>query len=207
MLMKKPAQIKVNLLPKDPFFSTIIGKTLKWALSAGRYIVIFTELVVILSFIARFTLDRQVTDLNSSIETKRQIILSYGDLEENFRAVQEKINQYKQTEQETNIVDTFADLSVVIPEGIELISLAIRPSDVTISGKTFSQTAFNRLINNMQLSTSFTNINVSEIQSSDEETEGGIEFTIKASTKIVQRVQTNTTTQESVDLLDRTQGL
>lgn len=205
--MKKPAQIKVNLLPKDPFFSTIIGKTLKWALSAGRYIVIFTELVVILSFIARFTLDRQVTDLNSSIEAKRQIILSYGDLEENFRAVQEKINQYKQTEQETNIVDTFADLSVVIPEGIELISLAIRPSDVTISGKTFSQTAFNRLINNMQLSASFTNINVSEIQSSDEETEGGIEFTIKASTKIVQRVQTNTTTQESVDLLDRTQGL
>lgn len=206
--MKKAAHIHINLLPKDPFFSTVVGKVLKWALSAGRYVVIFTELVVIMSFIARFTLDRQVTDLNSSIESKRQVILSYGDLEENFRAVQEKINQYKQTEQETNIVDTFTDLSEVIPQGIELETLSIRPTDVTISGKTFSQTAFNRLINNMQLSSNFANINVSEIQSSDEETEGGIEFTLRASTRIVQKIQGNANnSNERVDLLDRTQGL
>lgn len=204
--MKKTAQVNINLLPKDPFFSTIFGKILRWALSAGRYIVIFTELVVIMSFIARFTLDRQVTDLNSSIEKKKQIILSYGSLEDEFKTIQEKITQYKQTEQDTNIVDTFEHLSAVIPDGITLKELAIRPTSVTISGNTFSQNSFNLLVNNLQLSTNFLNINVGEVQSSEEE-KGSIEFSIKADTKIIQKVKANKATTEKVDLLDRTQGL
>ncbi len=204
--MKKAAQVNINLLPKDPFFSTIFGKILRWALSAGRYIVIFTELVVIMSFLARFTLDRQVTDLNSAIEKKRQIILSYGNLEDNFRTVQEKIAQYQQTDQETNIVDTFTHLSAVVPDGITLNELAIRPTSVTISGNTLSQTAFNLLINNLQLSSKFKNINVSEIESSDDD-DKGITFNIKADTKIVQKVQAKSGDTEKVDLLDRTQGL
>lgn len=186
--MKKTAPVNINLLPKDPFFSTVIGKILKWALSAGRYIVIFTELVVIMSFIARFTLDRQVTDLNSSIENKKQIILAYGNLENNFRTIQEKISQYQQTEQETNMVDTFANLSAVIPDGIILTELAIKPTSVTISGRTFSQNSFNILVNNLQLSPDFLNINVGEIQSSESE-KGSLEFSIKADTKVIQKVQ------------------
>jgi hypothetical protein len=60
---RKKLDINVNLLPQDPFFETVFGRFLKWALSIGRYIVIFTELIVILSFASRFTLDRMVTDL------------------------------------------------------------------------------------------------------------------------------------------------
>lgn len=204
--MKKAAQVNINLLPKDPFFSTIFGKILRWALSAGRYIVIFTELVVIMSFIARFTLDRQVTDLNGAIERKKQIILSYGNLEDNVRTVQEKITQYKQTQQETNIVDTFTHLSAVVPEGIILQELAIRPTSIAISGRTFSQNSFNFLVNNLQLSPNFLNINVTEVQSSDQE-EGSTEFSITADTRIIQQVRANTQSNEELDLLDRTQGL
>ena len=79
-MKKQPAAITINLVPKDPFFATIPGRVLKWALSAGRYIVIFTELVVIISFATRFTLDRQVTDLNDTITSKEAIINSYGAL-------------------------------------------------------------------------------------------------------------------------------
>lgn len=204
--MQKTARVNINLLPKDPFFSTIFGKVLRWALSAGRYIVIFTELVVIISFITRFTLDRKVTDLNSAIEKKRQIILAYGDLEESFRTVQEKITQYKQTEQETNMVDTFANLSAVVPDGILLTELAVRPTSVTISGRTYSQNSFNILVNNLQLSPDFFNINIGEVQSSEDE-KGSIEFSITADTKIIQKVKASNKDEEKVDLLDRTQGL
>jgi len=204
--MKKSAQIHINLLPKDPFFSTVIGKTLRWALSAGRYVVIFTELIVIMSFIARFTLDRQVTDLNSSIEKKKQIILSYGDLEDRFRTVQEKITQYKQTEQETNIVDTFEHLSAVVPSGIVTENLSIRPTNIALTGSTFSQTAFNKFINNLQLSPHFSNINVGEIEANND-SDTGITFSIRADTKIVQKITATKKVEAEVDLLDRTQGL
>jgi len=203
--MKKTAQIKINLVPKDPFFSTIVGKILKWSLSAGRYVVIFTELVVIMSFIARFTLDRKVTDLNGSINQKKQIILSYGDTEKNFRTVQEKISQYKQTEQETNIVDTFENLSKIMPDGITLQELAIRPTSVVISGKTLSQTSFNLLINNLQISPNFLKINVGDIESSNEEP--GLSFRIKADTKQEVKIEKAKIAEEKVRLLDRTQGL
>jgi len=201
--MKKTAQIEINLVPKDPFFSTVIGKILKWSLSAGRYIVIFTLLVVIMSFISRFTLDRKVTDLNSSINQKKNIILSYGDISENFRTIQEKISQYKQTEQETNIVDTFANKSKIMPEGIILQEFAIRPTSVMISGKTLSQSSFNLLINNMQISPDFSNINVSKIESST--IEPGLFFDIKADTRPEVKIEKQTT--KKTDLLDRTQGL
>ena len=203
--MKKTAQIKINLVPKDPFFSTVIGKTLKWALSAGRYVVIFTELVVIISFITRFTLDRKVTDLNSSINQKKQLILSYSNVEENFRIAQEKISQYKQTEQETNIIDTFKNLSEIMPDGIILKELAIRPGSVIISGRTLSQNSFNLLINNLQLSQDFLKINVSEIESGNDEP--GLAFRVTADTKKEVVVENTRKTKEKVDLLDRTQGL
>ncbi len=203
--MKKAAQIEINLVPKDPFFSTILGKILKWSLSAGRYIVIFTELVVIMSFIARFTLDRKVTDLNSSINQKKNIILSYGDIEENFRSIQEKITQYKQTEQETNIVETFANMSDIMPDGIILRELAIRPTSVIITGKTLSQNSFNLLINNLQISSKFSNINVGQIESNSEEP--GLFFSIKADTKQEVKVEKAAAAKKKTDVLDRTQGL
>lgn len=203
--MKKAAQIKINLLPKDPFFSTVVGKTLRWALSAGRYVVIFTELVVIISFITRFTLDRRVTDLNSSINQKKQLILSYGDVEDEFRVAQEKISQYKQTEQETNLVDTFANLSEIMPDSIIMEELAIRPIDVNISGRTLSQNAFNLLINNLQISPKFTKINVSEVESGGDKP--GLSFKIRANTGQEVVVEKQATETEKVDLLDRTQGL
>ena len=179
--MKKPVPITINLIPKDPFFITPAGKVLRWALSAGRYIVIFTELVVIASFITRFTLDRKVTDLNSLIEQRRQIILSYGDLEENFRSAQEKVEQYQQTNQEGNITDVFTTLTQAMPPEIVLERLSIYPDIVNIEGLTNSQTAFNLLINNLQLSPQFTAVTVSSIES--KAGSEGMTFRITVNTK------------------------
>lgn len=206
-MKKKPASITINLLPKDPFFNTIPGRILKWALSAGRYIVIFTELVVIVSFATRFTLDRQVTDLNEDLSQKENIINSYGDLENNFRVIQKKIDTYKQIEQEGNIVETFADLQAVSPEGIVLDELVIRPNSVIASGRAQSQTAFNILITNMQLSPEFFNVRVDSVESGENDTEPGFSFSLRADTKIVTREAETARSTEKVDILDRTGGL
>jgi hypothetical protein len=61
---------EINLLPKEEFEKKPLGKFLVWALSIGRYIVIFTELIVILAFLSRFKLDRDLADLNQSVREK-----------------------------------------------------------------------------------------------------------------------------------------
>ncbi|MBU0576166.1 PilN domain-containing protein [Patescibacteria group bacterium] len=176
------AEININLIPKDPFFETIIGKTLRWALSVGRYIVIFTELMVILSFVSRFTLDRQLTNLNDGIHQKEMVIKSYGDLEEKVRLVQTKTDQYQQIEQQANISDIFPALTKITPKSIELSELTIKPTKIAMSGRALSQQSLNILINNFQLSSNFFNVSIDRIEAGDAQ-KPGFSFLISAQTK------------------------
>lgn len=205
-MSKKPAAININLVPKDPFFHTPLGRALQWALSAGRYIIIFTELIVIISFAARFTLDRQITNLNTDIVSRQGSIGNYGELENDFRLAQSKIENVKQIEQDVNIVDVFEKLSEVTPQDVTLSQLVITPSGLSATGRTLSQTSFNLLINNLQLSPQFRNVSVSKVESEDEGS-AGLLFTIQADTKVRDARATNTSSQERVNVLDRTQGL
>lgn len=178
--MKKPAAINLNLLPKDPFLSSPIGRVLTWALSVGRYLVIFTELVVIVSFATRFSLDRQVTDLNGSIHQKQIIIDSYGELEQNVRDAQKKIDSYLQVQQTVNISDAFGAISQVTPQDIKLSTLTVLPNTITFTGSSPSSVSLNLLINNLQFSPNFTNVVVDRIQTKSDQTPG-FTFTIHAS--------------------------
>lgn len=205
MKNKPPAQIKINLLPKDPFFESVVGRSLRWALSAGRYIVIFTELVVIVSFITRFSLDRQLTDVNSDIAQKELIIQSYGELETNFRIAQAKIAKIKSLDQESNITEVFPYISEITPEGIQLSKLLITPTGISAEGSTFSQTAFNMFVSNLELSPHFLNVSIDKVESQEDD-EAGFVFSLRADTKVVQQVEAAVEI-EKVDILDRTQGL
>lgn len=206
-MAKKPIPIDVNLIPKDPFFETPLGKVLKWALSIGRYIVIFTELIVILSFVTRFSLDRQITDLNDEINKKEMIIGSYGDLEQNVRQVQEKISQYQQATQQDDIVEVFPKLSRITPAGVKLNNLMIKADRVTFSGSTLSDDTLSLFINNIQLSDDFNNVSIEQIETGDRN-DPGFHFRMSANTKKVELKQVEKSQEtEKIDILDRTQGL
>lgn len=204
-MKKKAVSFDINLVPKDPFFATPAGKVLKWALSIGRYIVIFTELVVILSFVTRFSLDRQVTDLNDAISQKKTIIQSYGDLEESVRQIQSVLEQYDLLEQQTNLVEIFPELTNILPRDTELTELVLRPDQISFSGRTVKQSSLNIIINNIQLSDRFTNVSVDKIESNTTDKSGGFNFVIRANTRKSEKKQF-TLEAEKTNILDRTQG-
>lgn len=179
---KHATKININLIPRDPFFNTVLGKILRWSLSVGRYIVIFTELMVILSFVARFSLDRQLTNLNDSVHQKQITIESYGDLEEKIRLIQAKTDQYQQIEQQENIIDIFPALTRITPRNIQLDELTIKSNKISMSGQSLSQQSLNMLINNFQISSDFSNIVVDRIEAGDNQNPGFI-FLITADTK------------------------
>lgn len=181
-MKKKTVDIAVNLLPEDPFFETIVGRTMRWAVSVGRYIVIFTELLVIISFGTRFSLDRQITDLNDAIHQKASIIKSFGDLENTIKSVQGRIEDYQQLQQRKNLADMFPAISAITPQDVKLTELVIKPTAITMRGTTQSQTSLNLLINNIQLSPQFFNVKVNSIETSTE-TQGEIVFEMSADTE------------------------
>lgn len=206
-MKKKVISFDINLIPKDPFFATPAGQVLKWALTVGRYIVIFTEMVVIMSFVTRFSLDRQVTDLNEAIAQKRTIIQSYGDLEDSVRQVQSTLEEYALLKGQVNITEIFPELTRIFPRDTELTELIIRPDQISFSGKTLTQSSLNNLINNVQLSTRFSNVVVDKIESNTTEEGGGFDFVIRANTRVAEIRTVSTPAVEQTNILDRNQGL
>ncbi|HOI04925.1 MAG TPA: PilN domain-containing protein [Candidatus Woesebacteria bacterium] len=182
-----PVVLDVNLVPKDPFLETAIGRSLKWTVNVGRYIVIFTQLVVIVSFLTRFFLDRQVTDLNVTINQQKNAIEAYHDLEENFLFVQAQIADVKQLQQESNLIEIFPILNETIPDNVILDELTIKPNEVLFTGIALSQEALNVLVNNVKLSPYFTDIAMDKIESRGENLPG-LTFDMRA--KVVKTAAT-----------------
>ncbi len=120
-------KIKINLIPQDPFMSSVVGKFLVWSLSIGRYIVILTELVVILSFLSRFKLDRDLTDVNEAIEAQKTLIKSYGNTEAEFVATQAKINFIKKEGKNHQISSSLDFIEKNLPIDVKLTQLNIQP--------------------------------------------------------------------------------
>ena len=66
--------IRINLLGQQDLEHTPWGRIVSWATTYGRYIMITTEIMVLLAFISRFSLDRKNTDLTEEVTQKQAIL-------------------------------------------------------------------------------------------------------------------------------------
>lgn len=93
---KKPAALSINLLPGR---EVAIGeKFLRWILTYGRYIIIGTEIIVLLAFLSRFKLDRDFNDLNDRIKERQKIIENFRSIEDSVNQLQSRLSQIKTIE-------------------------------------------------------------------------------------------------------------
>jgi len=81
----------ISLLPQKGLEGTL-GRLVDWLLSVGRYIIVFTELVVIGAFLSRFWLDRKNSDLSEEIRQEKAILESTAGFEEEFRLFQARLS-------------------------------------------------------------------------------------------------------------------
>lgn len=173
-------QININLLPgATDFEKTSTGKVLKWALGVGRYIVVFTELIVILAFLARFKLDRDITDLHESIEQKKAIVLSASSLETNFKDIQARLNGISEiTKKQTYFDKLVDDFSLITPVDVYISDLNFSQNQFNISGVALSEAGLATLIYQLRHSPKFSEINLSNVSRSSSLAE--IRFSLSA---------------------------
>lgn len=159
---------KINLLPKDPFYDTAVGKFALWAIQIGRYIIIFTEIIVIMSFATRFKLDRDLTNLNTSIVQKNAIIESFGDVETRSRALQKQIEIVKKVLQNTNAIKAIDTVATYVPNGIEFSRFSFDSTALAIEGKASSSNLFASMILSLQSEKSlFRTVSIEKINSGE----------------------------------------
>ncbi|MBN1263578.1 MAG: PilN domain-containing protein [Candidatus Pacebacteria bacterium] len=155
---------EINLLPQEGWERKPIARVVRWVLTIGRYIVITTELIVIIAFISRFKLDRDLSDLYEEIEIKQARVKSSEKFEEEFRLTQNRLKVLKEIEKGKNsFSQIILELTSSIPLNITLNSLEIDKDKLSIDGFSLSESSLAVLINNLKKSDFFGEIEVTRI--------------------------------------------
>ncbi len=172
---------EINLLPREEFEKKPIGRLLTWALSVGRYIVIFTELIVILAFLSRFKLDRDLADLNQSIREKQAIIEASAEFEKEFIFLQKRLATIKKiTTGQTSTTRLIITLGSLTPVDVAISNLNFgEDNDVQIRAIALSEKGLGNFVANLSTSPYFKNINLASV-SKRLETGPEISFSINA---------------------------
>lgn len=171
----------INLLIREGFEYSTTGKLLHWLLTAGRTIVILTELVVIIAFLSRFWLDRSLTDISAQNNSRRLQIESSQVFEEDFRSAQERIGLIKKITAANNGSAAIIKLvSSLLPGDVITTDIIVTEADqLVIRGVSATETGVAGLMSSLGTSKRFKNVSLTDVNL---DTQGNqvIKFAIKA---------------------------
>jgi len=139
----KPAKFKINLLPKEELEERALSRFLQWSLTFGRYIIVGTEIIVLLAFFSRFKLDRQLTDLHQEISQKEAIVQYNQEFEKKVRSIQGQLEEISNLEKDYDLgLQLLGFLETNTPQEVSLEQLSFSQEKMTLSGKSLSSASF-----------------------------------------------------------------
>ncbi len=148
------AKKEISLLTDQSFDFTLLGRVVSWLTTVGRFIVVFTELIVIAAFISRFWLDRKNSDLSADLRQKRAILESVVEFENDFRVVQERISQgNKLVGKNEDLASPLVVIARQIPDDIVVNNYRFNKisekSTISLSILVYSESSLAQFINNI----------------------------------------------------------
>lgn len=165
----------VNLMGEEEMEHTPAGRIVTWAVTYGRYIMIGTEIVVLLAFISRFSLDRKLTDLNDEVEQKQAIIEANSDFETQFRTLQDKLAKTATLLTTSSVTNNaLTTIETILPVDTRLETLKITEENVVGNVVANTTTGFAQLAANLQAARIFSQVEIGDINRSPVT---GIQFT------------------------------
>ncbi len=175
--------LEINLLPGDNLAKKgQLGKILAWVLTYGRYIIIGTELIVLLAFFSRFKIDRDLTDLHDTIAQKETVVIASRSFENQVRFLQGKLSLIKGLLASRSAPkNLLSNLSSLMPQDVFLSNLVFEQKKLTLSATALSNESFNTLLKNLSTSALFTDVSLDAIGKAHEGP--GVEFKISANLK------------------------
>lgn len=158
-------KVPINLLPREEFAETTLGRILAWITSTFRIIVIVTELVVLLAFLSRFWLDAQNADLNELIEQKQAVIATSSEFEREFRSIQKRLGVFSGlTSNKETASETLNSIVRSMPPDVLLASLLLSGETVQVEGLSPTERGIQQFIVNLESSELFQKVTLVEVE-------------------------------------------
>lgn len=181
----------IDLLAREDFAQRSIGRLLLWILTVGRYIVIFTELIVIAGFVTRVILDRNLSHVNEDLFEQKAILSSYQPVEERLRRIDQQFASYDRIQSgRLDASQLIADLTQITPADLRYEFLDISPESVEIRAVALSPGGFAVYITKLQAYPAFTDLLLESIQTGGPQ-DPSLKFSLTGRLRVVAPVQKN----------------
>lgn len=128
-----------------------LDKFMNWTLTIGRLIVILTEVVAVMAFVYRFSLDEKIVDLHSAIKQKQNIISVLKNDESKYRSLQNRISIAAIfSEKGTKTSQTITDIANLIPDQVKIGNLILNKDQVNINADLASVSSLENFTNSLK---------------------------------------------------------
>lgn len=108
-------------------------KVYSWVFTVGRYVIIGVEVIVLLGFVVRFSLDRKNNDLKDKIETKVNMLKAQSESEAELRQVQGVLTNFSSIiKNQQPISSRLTKILGLIPSEMKLKSISITQSRISL---------------------------------------------------------------------------
>lgn len=153
----------INFINKQTPF---LDRFMDWALTIGRLIVIITEVIAVIAFIYRFSLDERLVDLHSTIKQKQSIISILKNDENKYRNLQDRLTLaaiFSEKADKSN--QTITDIAGLIPKQARINNLILNKNQLNIGINVVSVFPLASLINSLKNYSGVKSISIDSIES------------------------------------------
>lgn len=165
--MANSPHVKINLSGKQE--GSFRDDFLKWAVNAGRVIIVFTELIAVGALLYRFHVDRKIVDLRDEIKKANLFVQAQADNEKNYRSVQTRLSNIKAIDEVTrNKIDIMNNILKSISSGaFSTTNLTVNDKTINVNGVAFSIFSINSFIEDLKKNPSITSISLEDLSSTN----------------------------------------
>jgi hypothetical protein len=143
----------------------LFDKFTNWVLTVGRLIVIITEIVAVIAFIYRFSLDEKLVNLHSAIKQKQNIVSILRNDESKYRNLQDRIALAASfSEKGAKASQAITDIISLIPSQTIVNNLIINKDKATININTSSVLSLADFINSLKNYNGIKSISIDNIE-------------------------------------------
>lgn len=127
-------QFRFNLLIKKE--KAVFAEAVSFLNSYAKYVIVLTQIMVLVVFFVKIILDQTVIDLKETIDQKNQIILTAKEMIDNNNVLARKLVQVASV-LETNDYryQTLQSILENIPASIKVNSIRLQKDEITLDGE------------------------------------------------------------------------
>lgn len=160
-MAKKSASI--NLIKTDK--KETINHVVNWALTIGRALIIFVEVIALSALLYRFILDNQLRDVHTKIKQEQAILESQKKNEDTYKNLQDRLSIISLvSDKGSESVRIFKDIVSFAPLGMTFSNISLTETAVRIETNVSSVLPLSYFINSLKTHKDVESISIDKIE-------------------------------------------